>query len=101
MNFQGEFYNYSGCGNTFNCSHPVVRQFIVDCLRYDYNKYEIYFSWILFINMSKLFLLLLYVPILDLKTNIYNQIFKRLLTFLLVGIYMLGIGVQLHACFIS
>jgi len=51
--------------------------------------------------MSKLFLLLLYVPILDLKTNIYNQIFKRLLTFLLVGIYMLGIGVQLHACFIS
>ncbi|KAK7369843.1 hypothetical protein VNO80_11889 [Phaseolus coccineus] len=31
---KGEFYNYSGCGNTFNCSHPVVRQFIVDCLRY-------------------------------------------------------------------
>lgn len=31
---QGEFYNYSGCGNTFNCNHPVVRQFIVDCLRY-------------------------------------------------------------------
>ncbi|KAH9805605.1 isoamylase 1 [Citrus sinensis] len=31
---KGEFYNYSGCGNTFNCNHPVVRQFIVDCLRY-------------------------------------------------------------------
>ncbi|GER41762.1 glycogen debranching enzyme [Striga asiatica] len=30
----GEYYNYSGCGNTFNCNHPVVRQFIVDCLRY-------------------------------------------------------------------
>ncbi|GJP78821.1 hypothetical protein CLOP_g9089 [Closterium sp. NIES-67] len=30
----GEFYNYSGCGNTFNCNHPVVRKFIVDCLRY-------------------------------------------------------------------
>ncbi|XP_024028368.1 isoamylase 1, chloroplastic isoform X2 [Morus notabilis] len=29
---KGEFYNYSGCGNTFNCNHPVVRQFIVDCL---------------------------------------------------------------------
>ncbi|KAI4352719.1 hypothetical protein L6164_006941 [Bauhinia variegata] len=31
---KGEFYNYSGCGNTFNCNHPIVRQFIVDCLRY-------------------------------------------------------------------
>ncbi|EPS64233.1 isoamylase isoform 1, partial [Genlisea aurea] len=30
----GEYYNYSGCGNTFNCNHPFVRQFIVDCLRY-------------------------------------------------------------------
>jgi hypothetical protein len=33
MVFQGEFYNYSGCGNTFNCNHPIVRQFILDCLR--------------------------------------------------------------------
>ncbi|KAI4376401.1 hypothetical protein MLD38_014169 [Melastoma candidum] len=31
---KGEFYNYSGCGNTLNCNHPVVRQFIIDCLRY-------------------------------------------------------------------
>lgn len=31
---KGEFYNYSGCGNTFNCNHPIVRRFIVDCLRY-------------------------------------------------------------------
>lgn len=30
----GQCYNYSGCGNTFNCNHPVARQFIVDCLRY-------------------------------------------------------------------
>jgi isoamylase len=29
------FYkNYSGCGNTFNCNHPFVRDFILDCLRY-------------------------------------------------------------------
>ncbi len=29
------FYrNYSGCGNTVNCNHPVVRQFIIDCLTY-------------------------------------------------------------------
>ncbi|XP_073011594.1 isoamylase SU1, chloroplastic isoform X1 [Typha latifolia] len=31
---KGEFYNYSGCGNTFNCNHPMVRRFIIDCLRY-------------------------------------------------------------------
>lgn len=29
------FYkNYSGCGNTFNCNHPHVRDFIIDCLKY-------------------------------------------------------------------
>ena len=30
-----QFYkNYSGCGNTINCNHPVVRNYILDCLRY-------------------------------------------------------------------
>jgi glycogen operon protein len=28
------YKNFSGCGNTVNCNHPVVRSFIVDCLRY-------------------------------------------------------------------
>ena len=29
------FYrNYSGCGNTLNCNHPIMRTFIMDCLRY-------------------------------------------------------------------
>ena len=29
------FYkNFSGCGNTVNCNHPVVRTYIIDCLRY-------------------------------------------------------------------
>jgi glycogen operon protein len=28
------YRNYSGCGNTVNCNHPVVRNFIHDCLRY-------------------------------------------------------------------
>jgi hypothetical protein len=28
------YRNYSGCGNTVNCNHPVVRSFILDCLRY-------------------------------------------------------------------
>ena len=30
-----QFYNdWTGCGNTLNCNHPVVRRFILDCLRY-------------------------------------------------------------------
>jgi glycogen operon protein len=30
-----EFYNdFTGCGNSLNCNHPVVRRFILDCLRY-------------------------------------------------------------------
>jgi glycogen operon protein len=28
------YKNYSGCGNTVNCNHPVVRALIMDCLRY-------------------------------------------------------------------
>ncbi len=32
---QPEYYNdFTGCGNTLNCNHPVVRRFILDCLRY-------------------------------------------------------------------
>ena len=30
----GHYYNFSGCGNTVNCNHPVVRNMILDCLRY-------------------------------------------------------------------
>lgn len=30
----GEYHNYSGCGNTFNCNQPVVRDMILDALRY-------------------------------------------------------------------
>jgi glycogen operon protein len=26
--------DYSGCGNTFNCNHPMTGKLIVDCLRY-------------------------------------------------------------------
>ncbi len=29
-----EHLNYTGCGNTVNCNHPLVRHFIMDCLRY-------------------------------------------------------------------
>ena len=30
---QGRYLNYSGCGNTFSSEHPVVRNFLLDCLR--------------------------------------------------------------------
>lgn len=30
----GNYYNFSGCGNTLNCNHPIVRQLILECLRY-------------------------------------------------------------------
>ena len=28
------YSNYTGCGNTLNANHPIVRRMIVDCLRY-------------------------------------------------------------------
>ncbi len=37
----GYYYNYSGCGNTLNCNHPVVRQMILDCLRYWVINYRV------------------------------------------------------------
>lgn len=30
----GEYADYSGCGNSLNCNHPVVRGMLVDCLRH-------------------------------------------------------------------
>ena len=30
----GNYLNFSGCGNTVNCNHPVVRDLILTCLRY-------------------------------------------------------------------
>lgn len=38
---QGEYLNYSGCGNTFNCNHPVVRDFVLNCLRYWVSEFHI------------------------------------------------------------
>ncbi len=37
----GHYYNFSGCGNTFNCNHPVVREFVFDCLRHWVADYHI------------------------------------------------------------
>jgi isoamylase len=30
----GAYLNYSGCGNTLNCNHPVVRDLVSEALRY-------------------------------------------------------------------
>ncbi len=29
-----KYLNFSGCGNTLNCNHPVVKELVLDCLRY-------------------------------------------------------------------
>jgi isoamylase len=34
MDEAGNYYNFSGCGNTFNCNHPVTRELILEALRY-------------------------------------------------------------------
>lgn len=37
----GNYYNFSGCGNTLNCNHPMVRQMILECLQYWTINYRI------------------------------------------------------------
>lgn len=38
---EGLYYNFSGCGNTLNCNHPVVQQMILECLRYWTIEYHV------------------------------------------------------------
>lgn len=35
------YYNFSGCGNVMNCNHPIVRSFIIDCLRHWAIEYRV------------------------------------------------------------
>lgn len=35
------YCNFSGCGNVMNCNHPVVRSFIIDCLRHWAIEYRV------------------------------------------------------------
>lgn len=37
----GYYYNFSGCGNTLNCNHPLVRDLILNCLRYWTMNYQV------------------------------------------------------------
>lgn len=38
---EGKYYNFSGCGNTMNCNHPMVHQMILECIRYWTTAYHI------------------------------------------------------------
>jgi isoamylase len=38
---RGSYLNFSGTGNTLNCNHPVVRQFVLDSLRHWASEYHI------------------------------------------------------------
>ncbi len=37
----GEYRNFSGCGNTLNGNHPIVREMIFHCLRYWVHNYHV------------------------------------------------------------
>ncbi len=37
----GKYYNFSGCGNTLNCNHPIVQQMILECLRHWVTTYRV------------------------------------------------------------
>lgn len=38
---EGEYYNFSGCGNTLNCNHPMVQQLILECLQHWVVEYRV------------------------------------------------------------
>ncbi len=41
LNDDGTYTNYSGCGNTVNGNHPIVREMIFHCLRHWVHNYHI------------------------------------------------------------
>uniref|UniRef100_A0A0D9XEN7 isoamylase n=1 Tax=Leersia perrieri TaxID=77586 RepID=A0A0D9XEN7_9ORYZ len=41
LNKNAELLNFSGCGNTLNCNHPVVKELILDSLRHWVQEYHI------------------------------------------------------------
>ncbi|CAL1390291.1 unnamed protein product [Linum trigynum] len=41
LNNKGQLLNFSGCGNTLNCNHPVVMELILDSLRHWVSEYHV------------------------------------------------------------
>ena len=37
----GGYLNFSGCGNSLNCNNPVVRDMVLDCLRFWVSEYHV------------------------------------------------------------
>lgn len=37
----GYYFNFSGTGNTLNCNNPIVRNMVLDCLRYWASEYHV------------------------------------------------------------
>ena len=40
-NGKHRYLDFSGCGNTVNCNHPIVEKFIVDCLSFWVNEMHV------------------------------------------------------------
>jgi len=38
---EGYYHNFSGCGNSLNCNNPVVRDLVLECLRFWVSEYHI------------------------------------------------------------
>jgi glycogen operon protein len=38
---EGFYFNFSGTGNTLNCNNPIVRNMLLDCLRYWASEYHV------------------------------------------------------------
>jgi glycogen operon protein len=38
---EGYYFNFTGTGNTLNCNNPIVRNMVLDCLRYWVAEYHI------------------------------------------------------------
>ncbi|RWR92463.1 Glycoside hydrolase [Cinnamomum micranthum f. kanehirae] len=41
LNNKNQYLNFSGCGNTLNCNHPVVMELILDSLRHWVTEYHV------------------------------------------------------------
>ncbi|CAN6167297.1 unnamed protein product, partial [Urochloa humidicola] len=41
LNNNAQLLNFSGCGNTLNCNHPVVKELVLDSLRHWVKEYHI------------------------------------------------------------
>lgn len=68
----GSYHNFSGCGNTMNCNNPVVRNTVLDCLRYWVSAYHVdgfRFDLASILSRDESGLPMLHPPLLDIIAN--------------------------------